>query len=100
MSPLTNDIATACFEHIAVHVVPVVRSRFGISLVAVLDITRADPQLQLNPGSDYIMKSSDYCFYMGVTREEYSKVSDLAQNRTFIPSAARTRNIGRDCLVK
>ncbi|XP_041360806.1 potassium channel subfamily T member 2-like isoform X2 [Gigantopelta aegis] len=67
--------------------------RFGISLVAVLDITRADPQLQLNPGPDYILKSSDYCFYMGVTREEYSKVSDLAQNRTFIPSAARTRNI-------
>ncbi|KAL4216992.1 potassium channel [Mactra antiquata] len=48
--------------------------RFGISLVAVLDTTVEEPHLQLNPGPMYILKPTDFCFYMSVTKEEYAKI--------------------------
>ena len=31
-------------------------------------------QLLLNPGLDYVMHNDDVCFYIGVTREKYSRV--------------------------
>jgi K+/H+ antiporter YhaU regulatory subunit KhtT len=40
----------------------------------VLDVTKLDPRLQLNPGPDYKLKESDYCFYIGEFKEEYSKI--------------------------
>lgn len=33
-----------------------------------------DPRLLLNPGSSYVLKDSDICFYLSVTEEEYSKI--------------------------
>ncbi|XP_063407916.1 potassium channel subfamily T member 1-like isoform X3 [Mytilus trossulus] len=48
--------------------------RFGVCLVAVLDITKLDPRLQLNPGPEYKLKDTDYCFYIGEFKEEYSKI--------------------------
>ncbi|XP_060085731.1 potassium channel subfamily T member 2-like isoform X1 [Ylistrum balloti] len=48
--------------------------RFGVCLVAVLDITKPDPRLQLNPGADYKLKDSDYCFYIAEFKEEYAKI--------------------------
>ncbi|XP_064596811.1 LOW QUALITY PROTEIN: potassium channel subfamily T member 2-like [Liolophura sinensis] len=48
--------------------------RFGVSLVGVEDRRSVDPRLLLNPGSSYILKDSDICFYLSVTEEEYSKI--------------------------
>ncbi|PVD32429.1 hypothetical protein C0Q70_07863 [Pomacea canaliculata] len=49
--------------------------RFGVTLMAVLDGDSTVPRrLQLNPGSDYILKKDDFCFYMSITREEYSDI--------------------------
>ncbi|XP_071112258.1 potassium channel subfamily T member 2-like [Haliotis cracherodii] len=67
-------------------------TRFGVSLVAVLDVTKSEPSLQLNPGPDYILKGSDYCFYMGVTREENSKIKSGAMENVSV-SANRNKNI-------
>ncbi|KAL5015533.1 hypothetical protein ScPMuIL_009803, partial [Solemya velum] len=47
---------------------------FGVSLVAVLDMAKADPKLILNPGSEYKLKGNDYCFYLGEAKEEESKI--------------------------
>lgn len=48
--------------------------RFGVCLIGVLDVTNEEPRLQLNPGSSYKLKTSDYCFYIGEFKEEFSKV--------------------------
>jgi hypothetical protein len=34
--------------------------------------------IKLNPGSTYIMKSSDICFYMSITKEENSQIAEKA----------------------
>ncbi|KAL5013854.1 hypothetical protein ScPMuIL_008124 [Solemya velum] len=52
--------------------------RFGVSLVAVLDTTLEEPCLQLNPGPSHILKSTDYCFYMSIAKEEYSRINPEA----------------------
>jgi hypothetical protein len=33
-----------------------------------------EPRLQLNPGSSHKLKASDYCFYIGEFKEEFSKI--------------------------
>lgn len=43
-------------------------------LIGVLDVTNEEPRLQLNPGTSCKLKSSDYCFYIGEFKEEFSKV--------------------------
>ncbi|KAK7485655.1 hypothetical protein BaRGS_00023104, partial [Batillaria attramentaria] len=52
-----------------------VHQSLGVCLLAVLDTTEQEPRLRLNPGPDYKLKGSDYCFYMSLTREEYSRVT-------------------------
>ncbi|XP_045180418.2 potassium channel subfamily T member 1-like isoform X3 [Mercenaria mercenaria] len=68
--------------------------RFGISLVAVLDTTVEEPHLQLNPGPSYILKATDFCFYMSVTKEEYAKIQPdaLRQDDT---KSSRAKNMER-----
>ncbi|XP_048729069.2 potassium channel subfamily T member 1-like isoform X2 [Ostrea edulis] len=48
--------------------------RFGVCLIGVLDVTNEEPRLQLNPGSSHKLKASDYCFYIGEFKEEFSKI--------------------------
>ncbi|XP_052249840.1 potassium channel subfamily T member 1-like [Dreissena polymorpha] len=69
--------------------------RFGISLVAVLDSTVDDPHLQLNPGPSHILKASDFCFYMSITKEEYSKIQPDALKHDESKTAVRTKNMGK-----
>ncbi|GFR84571.1 potassium channel subfamily T member 1 [Elysia marginata] len=52
--------------------------RFGVALLAVLNPDLASPHLQLNPGPLYRLKGADFCFYMSVTREEYSEIKPEA----------------------
>ncbi|ESO82923.1 hypothetical protein LOTGIDRAFT_91677, partial [Lottia gigantea] len=52
--------------------------RFGVALLAILDTQTSEPRLQLNPGPTYTMKPTDYCFYMSVTKEEYSQIKQIA----------------------
>ena len=67
----------------------------GVCLVAVLDSMDAEPCIKLNPGPDYILKGTDYCFYMSLTKEEYSKVTmPLDEEATSPMSAERLKNIG------
>lgn len=68
--------------------------RFGISLVAVLDTTLEEPHLQLNPGPSFILKSTDFCFYMSVTKEEYSKIQPNALKQDDTKSS-RAKNMGK-----
>ena len=50
--------------------------RFGVTLLAVLvGDGSTSRRLQLNPGCDYILKKDDFCFYMSLTREEYTEIS-------------------------
>ena len=44
-------------------------SRFGVSLIGVQQ-ELPDATIQLNPGPRHIMKKSDICFYMNITKEE------------------------------
>ncbi|XP_055871661.1 potassium channel subfamily T member 2-like isoform X4 [Biomphalaria glabrata] len=69
--------------------------RFGVALLAVLDSESPSPRLQLNPGPEYRLKANDYCFYMSVTREEYSKISPEA-----LKSIPRKKNENIDFLSK
>ncbi|KAK3087261.1 hypothetical protein FSP39_003776 [Pinctada imbricata] len=51
--------------------------RFGVSLVGVQqDIP--DSTIQLNPGPRHIMKKTDICFYMNITKEENTRTFNLA----------------------
>ncbi|XP_033726603.1 potassium channel subfamily T member 2-like isoform X2 [Pecten maximus] len=50
--------------------------RYGVTLLGILDVesTVGEPRLQLNPGMHCYLKKSDFCFYMSITKEEYSKI--------------------------
>lgn len=58
-----------------------------------LDTTVEEPHLQLNPGPSYILKTTDFCFYMSVTKEEYAKIQPDALKHDDIKSS-RTKNMG------
>ncbi|RUS88972.1 hypothetical protein EGW08_003219, partial [Elysia chlorotica] len=60
--------------------------RFGVALLAVLDPELPAPHLQLNPGPLYKLKATDFCFYMSVTREEYSEIKTEAVHNNRRPS--------------
>lgn len=59
--------------------------------MAVLDTTATEPKLQLNPGPGYIMKGSDYCFYMSLGREECMKIAPVSK-----PEAGRKNSETRE----
>ncbi|CAL1540708.1 unnamed protein product [Lymnaea stagnalis] len=61
--------------------------RFGVALLAVLDSESLSPRLQLNPGPSYRLKGGDICFYMSVTREEYSKIPTNSLQRSSFKEA-------------
>ncbi|KAK6183676.1 hypothetical protein SNE40_011106 [Patella caerulea] len=65
--------------------------RYGVCLVAVLDVNKSEPRLQLNPGADHVLKGSDFCFYLGLTREEYSKITGSPEETSV--DSVRTKNI-------
>ena len=72
----------------------------GVCLLAVLDSMDAEPCIKLNPGPDYILKGTDYCFYMSLTKEEYSKVTlPLDEEASSPMNAERLKNIGTSCHV-
>ncbi|CAN7975449.1 unnamed protein product, partial [Ixodes persulcatus] len=52
--------------------------RYGVALVGVQTDVHGQWPVLLNPGPAYIMKSSDICFYMNITKEE---------NSAFLPAA-------------
>ena len=61
--------------------------RYGVSLVGVGHDDTTD-SIRLNPGPSHIMKNSDICYYLNITKEENSIVfphpSPLAGNSTSI----------------
>ncbi|CAL1535819.1 unnamed protein product, partial [Lymnaea stagnalis] len=71
---------------------------YGVNLIGVLDSNAGEAKLQLNPGPDYVMKATDYCFYMSLSREENMKISpnDLDE----IKSTSETRNKNIAMIVK
>ncbi|GFR99152.1 potassium channel subfamily T member 1 [Elysia marginata] len=74
--------------------------KYGVSLIAVLDTTSPEAQLQLNPGPDHILKASDYCFYMSLTREENVKVPPATRLPDAKNTAAEIRKKNIDMIVK
>lgn len=52
--------------------------KYGVALVGVQTDVHGQWPVLLNPGPAYIMKSSDICFYMNITKEE---------NSAFLPAA-------------
>lgn len=68
-------------------------------LVGVLDVTREDPKLLLNPGADHILNGTDYCFYLAEFKEEYSKISQaVAEQKPNLNHKNTAKNIGKICL--
>ncbi|KAJ8301972.1 hypothetical protein KUTeg_014809 [Tegillarca granosa] len=56
--------------------------RFGVTLMGIMETDTTqnnDILLQLNPGPNYIMKATDFCFYMNITKEEYSTIQDVTK---------------------
>ncbi|XP_076316319.1 potassium channel subfamily T member 2-like isoform X2 [Tachypleus tridentatus] len=53
--------------------------KFGVSLVGVQTDLSGTWPIMLNPGPSYILKASDICFYMSITKEE---------NSAFLPSSS------------
>ncbi|RUS81211.1 hypothetical protein EGW08_011005 [Elysia chlorotica] len=74
--------------------------KYGVSLIAVLDTTSPEAQLQLNPGPEHTLKASDYCFYMSLTREENVKVSPVTRLPDDKNAAAEIRKKNIEMIVK
>ncbi|XP_033729802.1 potassium channel subfamily T member 2-like isoform X2 [Pecten maximus] len=55
--------------------------RFGVSLVGIQQSDLKDSNIQLNPGPRHIMKKSDICFYLNITKEENTRTFNLAQSQ-------------------
>lgn len=55
--------------------------RYGVCLIGV---KRDHPNatILLNPGSEHIMKGSDFCYYMSITQEEQSVFIEAGKNET------------------
>ena len=74
---------------------PLSLCRFGVTLLAVLvGEGSSSRRLQLNPGSDYVLRKEDFCFYMSLTREEYTEISPQVLDHK--PSHSKlAENMGR-----
>ncbi|XP_074597555.1 potassium channel subfamily T member 2-like isoform X2 [Brevipalpus obovatus] len=46
--------------------------KYGVALIGVQTDMKGTWPIMLNPGPSYILKSSDTCFYMNITKEEHS----------------------------
>lgn len=53
--------------------------RFGVALVGVKTEMGGTWPVLLNPGPNYVLKASDICFYMNITKEENSALLPAAQ---------------------
>ncbi|XP_074602047.1 potassium channel subfamily T member 2-like isoform X2 [Brevipalpus obovatus] len=65
--------------------------KYGVALIGVQTDMRGTWPIMLNPGPSYILKSSDICFYMNITKEENSAflpatLTDSSKNRGKISS--------------
>lgn len=56
-------------------------NRYGVALIGVQTDMKGTWPIMLNPGPSYILKSSDICFYMNITKEE---------NSAFLPAPNQT----------
>ncbi|XP_013793774.1 potassium channel subfamily T member 2-like, partial [Limulus polyphemus] len=45
---------------------------YGVALIGIETSVRGNRPIMLNPGPSYIMKPTDICFYMNITKEENS----------------------------
>ncbi|XP_048780115.2 potassium channel subfamily T member 2-like isoform X2 [Ostrea edulis] len=59
-----------------------VHSKFGVSLIAIMETDlnkdkdqEMDHKLVLNPGPNYILKGSDFCFYLSKVKEEHTRIA-------------------------
>lgn len=53
--------------------------RFGVTLVGVKTDMGGTWPILLNPGPNYVLKASDICFYMNITKEENSALLPTSQ---------------------
>ncbi|XP_078333726.1 potassium channel subfamily T member 2-like isoform X2 [Crassostrea virginica] len=58
-----------------------VHSKYGVSLIAIMETDfdkvkdqEMDHKLILNPGPSYILKGSDFCFYLSKVKEEHTRL--------------------------
>ncbi|XP_076336746.1 potassium channel subfamily T member 2-like isoform X3 [Tachypleus tridentatus] len=57
-----------CFTFASFHA----HRKYGVALVGIQTHIQENQPIMLNPGPSYIMKSTDICFYMNITKEENS----------------------------
>ena len=57
--------------------------RYGVALIGIQTDMRGTWPIMLNPGPGYILKSSDICFYMNISKEE---------NSAFLPASSQEAN--------
>ncbi|XP_076343529.1 potassium channel subfamily T member 2-like isoform X2 [Tachypleus tridentatus] len=46
--------------------------KYGVALIGIQTSVRGNRPIMLNPGPSYVMKPTDICFYMNITKEENS----------------------------
>lgn len=62
--------------------------------MAIMDVDSPieEPRIQLNPGSNYLLKKTDFCFYMSVSKEENTHLSRIKMERHEL--SQREKNYG------
>ena len=58
-------------------------NRYGVALIGIQTDMRGTWPIMLNPGPSYVLKASDICFYMNITKEE---------NSAFLPATDRSHS--------
>lgn len=84
--------------------------RFGLSLIAIMETDldkvkdqEKDHKLILNPGPNYILKNSDYCFYLSKVKEEHTRIvpekASKMEERNNKKQQQREKNYGEYGLI-
>lgn len=84
--------------------------RFGLSLIAIMETDldkvkdqEKDHKLILNPGPSYILKNSDYCFYLSKVKEEHTRIvpekASKMEERNNKKQQQREKNYGENGLI-
>lgn len=84
--------------------------RFGLSLIAIMETDldkvkdqEKDHKLILNPGPSYILKNSDYCFYLSKVKEEHTRIvpekASKMEERNNKKQQQREKNYGEYGLI-
>jgi hypothetical protein len=84
--------------------------RFGVSLIAIMETElkkgndqEIDHKLVLNPGPEYVLKGSDFCFYLSKFKEEHTRIAPNkpdSEEKRKKQQQQREKNYGAVCNLR